>query len=111
MPVGLVVDDDDGVRNVFREALEAAGFEVDTAPNARHALKQYRRRRPDVVISDVLMPKLSGVELVNQLLVDDPHAKIIAISGVLGSEFLEGGREIGVRKIFEKPVDVHVIVA
>lgn len=111
LPLVLVVDDDDGVRGVFQEALAAAGFEVVTASNGREALGKYRSRRPDVVITDVLMPKLSGIELVHQLLAEDHSAKIIAISGVVGAEFLEAGREIGVREIFEKPVDIELVVS
>src|SRR5262245_60576954 len=103
MPLILVVDDDDGVRGVFQEAMEIAGFEVETASNGQDALVKYRLRRPDVVITDVLMPKLSGIDLVNRLLAEDRYARIIAISGVVGAQFLEAGRAVGVRRIFEKP--------
>ena len=111
MPLILVVDDEDGVRAMIQDALEAAGFETVTAANGREALLRYRSRRPDVVITDVLMPKLSGIELVNRLLAEDPRATIIAISGVVGTPFLEAGRDIGVSRIFEKPVDILNLVA
>jgi DNA-binding NtrC family response regulator len=110
IPLVLIIDDDDGVRHVLQEALEAAGFEVMTALNGREGLLKYRNRRPDIVITDVLMPKLSGIELVHRLLAEDRSAKIIVMSGVVGAPFLEAGREIGVCRIFEKPVDMNALV-
>jgi DNA-binding NtrC family response regulator len=111
MSLVLIIDDEHGVREVLRDTLEAAGFATETASNGRDGLAKYRSHRPDIVITDVLMPKLSGIELVNRLLDEDPTARIIVMSGVVGAPFLEAGRDVGVCRVFEKPVDVRLLVA
>lgn len=110
MPRVLVVDDDLEIRKLLREALEEAGFEVDVARDGAEGLAQYRRQRADVVITDILMPKRSGIELVSSLLRDDRYVQIIAMSGVVGERFLEAGIELGVKRVFAKPVNVDDLV-
>ena len=110
MPRVLVVDDDLQIRKLLREAFEEAGFEVEVAVDGADALARYRSHRPDVVITDILMPKRSGIELVSTLLRDDRYAQIIAMSGVVGEAFLEAGMELGVKRVFAKPLEVEVLV-
>jgi CheY-like chemotaxis protein len=111
MPLILVVDDDDAVRSVLEEGLADAGFHVITASDGRDAIEKYRRHRPALVITDVLMPRLSGIDLVTRLLAEDRYAKIIVMSGVVGEPFLEASRSLGVRRIYTKPVSVVTLVA
>ncbi|HEY4708115.1 MAG TPA: response regulator [Thermodesulfobacteriota bacterium] len=58
----LVVDDDDGIRHLCREVLESAGYRVETAKNGLEGLTKVRRNEYDLVVSDVNMPELDGME-------------------------------------------------
>lgn len=77
----LVVDDDPRVLQVSRLVLEAKGYEVRTATEGFEALVELRRSMPDVIISDLKMPNMSGFELLSVVRRRFPHIPVIAISG------------------------------
>ncbi|MDE3077669.1 MAG: response regulator, partial [Chloroflexota bacterium] len=63
----LVVDDDPAVTSVLRRGLSYEGFAVDTASSGAEALNLARERPPDIVILDVMMPAMDGLEVVKRL--------------------------------------------
>ena len=67
----LVVDDDEDVRTVLHVGLEAYGFRVSAASHARDALALVDLERPDVVVTDAIMPGMSGVDLAPQIIQRD----------------------------------------
>jgi CheY-like chemotaxis protein len=106
----MVVDDDPHLLSLLVEALETVGYEVVSAGDGAEALRLYQTHRPDVLITDVLMPKRSGIELVLAVLRADPAARIIAISGIHGG-FLEAGIAVGVKHVFTKPFELGKLLA
>jgi DNA-binding response OmpR family regulator len=110
MALVLVVDDEEPIRDILREALESARHRVITAHDGREALRIYHAQRPDVVITDVVMPRRSGIDLALELSRLSPPATVIAISGVTGRAFLEAAREANVARTFVKPFDVLEVV-
>lgn len=99
----LVIDDDDEIREILDAILTEAGHHVLLAADGRAGLELYRRERADCVITDLIMPKKAGIETIFDLLRVDPQARIIAMSGFVGEEFLEAGRDVGVRHTIQKP--------
>jgi len=77
----LVVDDDADVREFLAELLTAHGYEVATAPNGDLALQELARQSTDVVLLDVVLPGLSGDELMQAFAKVAPRVKIIIVSG------------------------------
>ena len=77
----LVVDDEAQIRDLLRRELERAGHEVEVAEDGEVALRLQRANPADVIILDMYMPEKEGVETLVELLTDDPHLKVIAISG------------------------------
>ncbi|MEW6262973.1 MAG: diguanylate cyclase [Thermodesulfobacteriota bacterium] len=77
----LVVDDDPGVTEVIAATLEPLGYEVKTVVSADLALADFERIKPDVLISDWLMPGMNGIELVTILKQRDPVLAAILITG------------------------------
>ena len=110
MAVVLVIDDEADICALLREALERDGHEVLTARDGRDGMQVYQAHRPAVVITDIFMPRRSGIDLVLELGRADPPPKMIAMSGVAGSSFLEAAREANVARTFVKPFDVREIV-
>ncbi len=77
----LVIDDEELVRVSLRKILETAGHDVVEAPDGREGLERYRENPADVVITDIIMPQMEGIETIQTLKLEYPDAKIIAISG------------------------------
>ena len=67
MSTVLVVDDKELMRDSVGTTLERAGFEVLSAPDGQGALEMIARRRPDAVVTDLRMPGLSGLELIERI--------------------------------------------
>jgi CheY-like chemotaxis protein len=88
----LVVDDDESVREVFALMLRNEGYEVDTAENGFDALLKLKNVLiPDVIISDLNMPKMSGFEFLSVVRRRFPNISVIASSGAYGSKIVPTG--------------------
>jgi YesN/AraC family two-component response regulator len=100
----LIIDDEEAIRALLRTTLEAAGHQVMEAANGRIGLDLYRQRPTDLVITDIAMPELNGLDMLLELTREFLHAKVIAISGVGGEEnVLSAAKLLGVRRTFHKP--------
>lgn len=73
IPKVLVTDDDERIRNGISRILKASGYEVLTATDGQEALEAVREHAPDVVVSDVTMPRMTGLELTKKIKTDDLH--------------------------------------
>lgn len=81
MPHILVIDDCPLVAKTAETILTSEGFAVSTAENGSLGLAKWYAQRPDLVITDILMPEMDGVETILALRALDPHQPILAISG------------------------------
>jgi CheY-like chemotaxis protein len=100
LSVILVVDDEPDLRFLLRRILEGAGHDVLEAGNGADALTSARRSPPDLVVTDVMMPIMGGVELIRRLR-DDPTMKDIPIVAVSGHGYLAAAADTVVAKPFE----------
>jgi CheY-like chemotaxis protein len=106
MAVVMIIDDDAALRRLVTRTLSAKGHEVIEAENGEEGLALLPRHRPDVVVTDILMPKTEGIETINRMKEHDPVPKIIAISGGGVSRnlmFLDVARALGVDATLAKP--------
>jgi two-component system response regulator (stage 0 sporulation protein F) len=100
----LIIDDEEGIRALLRTTLEAAGHKVVEAANGRIGLALYRLRPTDLIITDILMPELNGLEWILALTCQFLDAKVIAISAVDGeANVLDVAKLLGARRTFHKP--------
>jgi CheY-like chemotaxis protein len=105
----LVIDDQKPIRALLRAALEGAGHEVLEASNGRLGLELYRERSADLIITDMLMPEMNGLELMLELTRSFPHVKVFAMSG--GQESgLNAAKLLGARQTFHKPFDIRAVL-
>jgi CheY-like chemotaxis protein len=115
MPRILVIDDNDEIRELIREILEGAGFEVVEASNGDEGIKIFRSDPTDLVITDMIMPEKEGLETMVELRREFPDVKIIAMSGDGFEEpmtYLDGARLIGgALRTFAKPFNVSEFLA
>jgi two-component system response regulator (stage 0 sporulation protein F) len=100
----LIIDDEDTIRVLLRSVLEAEGYEVAEAGNGRQGLVLYRQRPADLVITDILMPELNGLDMLLELTRHFLRAKVIAISGARGEKnVLDVAALLGARRTLQKP--------
>jgi DNA-binding NtrC family response regulator len=100
----LIIDDEEGMRALLRTMLETAGYEVSEAANGRQGLERYRSRPADLVITDLAMPELNGLEMILALTREFLNARVIAISGVGGdTNGLDMAKLLGARRTLHKP--------
>ncbi len=105
----LIVDDEPNIRGFLRLALEDAGFSVDTATNGKEALEKLRRRPPDAVLLDLLMPVMDGWSFLaaHRTMSARYRCPILVMSAVGGWSM---ARELGAADFIAKPFDVDELV-
>lgn len=109
----LIIEDDQFVQNMLKQTFERAGYDVATASNGRIGLQLYRSKPFDVVITDLIMPEMEGIETITHLRKANPDIKIIAISGGgrnSPGDYLHIAEKLGVRRTFSKPVDRQALL-
>jgi DNA-binding response OmpR family regulator len=124
VPAVLVVDDEIEVGEAIRRVLERAGFVVSTASSVADGLQLAAQSQPDIVVTDMIMPKVNGIELIKALRSQFPRVRIIAISGggslgllsykpdaIKTHAYLAAAREAGAEEILTKPFDMADLLA
>ncbi len=110
----LIIEDDEVVRKLLRRILELDGHEVTVAENGKIGVELFRSHGSDLVISDIIMPEMDGVETILNIRSDCPNAKIIAISGggpkVGASTCLTLSKLVGAVTTLQKPVRRYEII-
>jgi DNA-binding response OmpR family regulator len=111
-PRVLVVDDAPEIRTLFTRALTSTGMKVSVAPDGIAGLSEARRRPPDIVVSDLEMPHMNGVELCGALRRDPltTRVPILIVSGA-GSDETQAAIDAGCDAVLEKPVAPSLLVA
>ena len=104
----LLVEDDDLVRDMLCQVLQRAGHEVISAANGEEAIEQLKHCEPAILITDIIMPKKSGITLISEVKLRHPNLEVIAISGggrLDPTGYLDLSESLGASVSFEKPVD------
>ncbi|MBU0519328.1 response regulator [bacterium] len=78
----LVVDDEDSTRKVLHDYLESMNLEVIHAEDGKQGLAAFLEQKPDLVITDIFMPQMTGVELLDEIKASDHPVPVVLISGV-----------------------------
>ena len=110
----LVVDDEQGIVTMLEEFLEDSGYQVLTATHPRQAQKLYREQSPDLIITDIVMPDINGIEMLNQLITEFPQLKAVVMTGYAGAlknELEQVQSEQGVVCVMEKPLNLLEVLA
>jgi len=105
----LVVDDNQMMRKLIRNLFHGEEYEIMEATNGMEGLDFVKQNPIDLIITDIVMPKMEGIELIMNIRRDFPKIKIIAISG--GKPYyLYMAKKLGIDGIFTKPLNHHAFL-
>ena len=105
----LAVDDDPSALFLFREALQAPGRPVETAPDAATGLEKIRKNTPSVILLDLVLPDGSGLELLQKIRDVSRRVPIIVITGEADAETAIEAMRLGAYDYVAKPVDIPIL--
>ncbi len=111
-PVILLIDDEKPFRNVLKQVLSKAGYDVVEAANGAEGINRFYEKRADVIITDVIMPEKEGIETIIELKKVYPEVKLIAMSGGgwYGTDIdFDMARKLGARTL-DKPFALHELL-
>lgn len=109
----LLVEDDDLVRDMLTQILQRASHEVMCAANGEEAMEYLKKAKPDIMVTDIIMPKKSGITLISEVRDRHPSMEIIAISGggrLDPTGYLDLSETLGASVSFEKPIDNNALL-
>lgn len=101
----LLVDDEAGIRNVLKITLESSGYEVCLAPDGETGLKVFTRETPCIVITDIKMPGIDGIELLKRIKNLDPETEVIMITGHGDMDLAVKSLQYEAADFITKPID------
>lgn len=109
----LVAEDEALAAMAIEEELLAAGYEVDLAPDGQAALEAARRRLPDLLLTDLRMPRLDGAGLIRALRALAPGLPVVVMTGFAGGDGAEAFQRPGEGPValFVKPIDMDAVLA
>lgn len=102
----LVVDDQEGVCQLLQELLICEGFQVATACNGYEALEQIKTLRPDILLIDMKMPGMSGIDVLTALQDIEHNCLPIMMTAYGELEIIKEAERLGVSQFITKPFDI-----
>jgi len=99
----LLVDNEPNVLEVMRLGLGIKGYDVDTVRRAVRALEALKEKQYDVILLDLLMPEMSGIELLKRIKQSDIKSKIFILSGYVSDEVIQEAMDEGAAGYIAKP--------
>jgi two-component system OmpR family response regulator len=103
----LLIDDDDLIRSMLADMLRAQGHEVFTAAAGRQGLRVFKDRNPDLVVTDLTLPDLSGLEVASAVKAADAQVPVVLITGggtnLIEQDIHKNGVDFILRKPFQLP--------
>jgi DNA-binding response OmpR family regulator len=101
----LVVDDNVTVCNVLEEFLRSRGYDVYTALDGPNAIAKVKELRPHIVLLDIIMPGMGGIEVLKEIKRIDPSVGVIMLTGVGDDELGRRTLELGAYEYITKPIN------
>lgn len=109
----LFIDDEIQLLKIWEKYFFAEHFDVLTAPSGKEGLKRAHKDKPDLIVLDYKMPIMNGLETLKRLRKEDPHTKVIILSGYGYPAAISEAAELGIAEFVAKPLDLkhllHII--
>lgn len=102
----LIVDDQKGVRRLLEEIFKKDGWAVSTAVDGSEAVEMALQIQPDIILMDMKMPNMNGLEASQKIIGQNPNLTIIMMTAYGEMEVVRAALESGVKKCITKPFDI-----
>ena len=102
----LIVDDEDDLRAILAEALGAHGVEILEARNGLECLLQVKHEHPNVIVLDLAMPRLGGIEALKRIHRFDPGIRVVVLTASVDAAAHLAARAAGASEVYTKPYDL-----
>jgi DNA-binding response OmpR family regulator len=102
----LIIDDEPALREVLSRALRTAGHTGHVAENGAAGIRLFHRLHPALVVTDIVMPEIEGIEVIRKLREADPTVPILAISGSGTPVYLRAAAGMGATATLAKPFEI-----
>ena len=106
----LFAEDELSLAHIVRESLEENGFEVTLCANGEQALQKYKGSKPDILVLDIMMPKMDGFEVARRVRETDKHTPIIFLTARSQPKDVVAGFESGANDYLKKPFSVEELI-
>ncbi len=103
----LIIDDDEMFLKAVSDILQGEGYEITSTADGPHGIELYRNQRPDLVLLDIGLPTMNGIEVLRRIKHVDPNARVIVITGYASEEWAKRALQNGAAAFFEKTLDVN----
>jgi len=111
MPRVLVIDDAEYARDILKKILTSGGYEIaGEAADGEEGVREYSRTNPDIVIVDMIMPKMNGIETIRAIKKINPNAKVLVISADGQLAHIEEAVKAGALSYINKPYQWSVVL-
>lgn len=105
----LVVDDEFEVVRLLQKFLKSKGYEVDTAISGAEAIEKVRTGKPQMVLLDIIMPRMGGLDTLKEIKKIDPDVAVIMVTAVIDEELVKRALELGAYDYITKPIDLKYL--
>jgi CheY-like chemotaxis protein len=107
----LIADDNEDVSDLLQELLESAGYVVHVAADGEEALAQFHAKPIDLVVTDMRMPKVGGLQVLRAIKAEQPAVPVILLTGQsAGENDADEARQMGAFACLSKPLkDIHLL--
>lgn len=102
----LIVDDQNGIRVLLMEVFSSEGYETFQASNGKLALEIVKNKQPDLVLLDMKIPGMDGLEILKQIRKIDTEIKVIMMTAYGELDMIKEAMELGALAHFTKPFDI-----
>ena len=106
----LLIDDEEDFLVTMAGILEGRGYDVIAVSNCKEALRTLHENAVDLVIVDIFMPDMDGLEFIRKVIRDNPELPIVAVTGAAKQFYLEVARKMGAVSGLLKPIDVDQLL-
>jgi CheY-like chemotaxis protein len=113
MPTILVIEDVPQIRLLLVHLLESAGYRVLEAEDGDSGIRRWREERPELVITDLVMPGKEGLDVIREIRLADRKARVVAMTGAVyrgNVNLLDEALRLGAAATFQKPFNVNEVL-
>lgn len=106
----LLVEDEQSLAMILRDTLNAQGFNISVAADGEEGLRLFTEHKPDVLVADVMMPKMDGFEMVRRLRQHDKHTPVLFLTARSATDDVVHGFDLGANDYLRKPFAIQELI-